>query len=180
MRIARFKSRSKLAKRYGKDIFELVNECYSELYGFTELSKKQIEQYIKMYLPVIDLRLASFVIDKDDKLVAMGVSIYSLSEALRKAKGKLFPFGWWHMAKALFIKPPKRLDFLLVAVKPEYQSKGVFAMIFNDLLGNFIEMGLVDVESNPELEDNKKMHSQWDDFDKEQHKRRRAFKKELL
>ena len=107
LRIARFKSRSKLAKRYGKDIFELVNECYSELYGFTELSKKQIEQYIKMYLPVIDLRLASFVIDKDDKLVAMGVSIYSLSEALRKAKGKLFPFGWWHMAKALFIKPPK-------------------------------------------------------------------------
>jgi GNAT superfamily N-acetyltransferase len=180
LRIARFKSRSKLAKRYGKDIFELVNECYSELYGFTELSKKQIEQYIKMYLPVIDLRLASFVIDKDDKLVAMGVSIYSLSEALRKAKGKLFPFGWWHMAKALFIKPPKRLDFLLVAVKPEYQSKGVFAMIFNDLLGNFIDMGLVDVESNPELEDNKKMYSQWDDFDKEQHKRRRAFKKELL
>lgn len=180
LRIARFKSRSKLAKRYGKDIFELVNECYSELYGFTELSKKQIEQYIKMYLPVIDLRLASFVIDKDDKLVAMGVSIYSLSEALRKAKGKLFPFGWWHMAKALFIKPPKRLDFLLVAVKPEYQSKGVFAMIFNDLLGNFIDMGLVDVESNPEHEDNKKMHSQWDDFDKEQHKRRRAFKKELL
>ena len=180
LRIARFKSRSKLAKRYGKDIFELVNECYSELYGFTELSKKQIEQYIKMYLPVIDLRLASFVIDKDDKLVAMGVSIYSLSEALRKAKGKLFPFGWWHILKAMFIKHPKRLDFLLVAVKPEYQSKGAFAMIFNDLLGNFIDMGLVDVESNPELEDNKKMHSQWDDFDKEQHKRRRAFKKELL
>ena len=113
LRIARFKSRSKLAKRYGKDIFELVNECYSELYGFTELSKKQIEQYIKMYLPVIDLRLASFVIDKDDKLVAMGVSIYSLSEALRKAKGKLFLFGWWHMAKALFIKPKNVLTFCL-------------------------------------------------------------------
>jgi hypothetical protein len=132
-----------------------------------------------MYIPFIDLRLAAFIVDKDDNLVALGVSIYSLAEALRKAKGRLFPFGWWHILKAMFIKHPKRLDFLLVAVKPEYQSKGAFAMIFNDLLGNFIEMGLEDVESNPELEDNKKMHSQWDDFDKDQHKRRRAFIKTL-
>ena len=143
------------------------------------MNDRQIEQYVKMYLPIVDLRLISFVVDKDDNLVAIGISIYSLTEALRKAKGRLFPFGWWHMAKALFIKQPKRLDFLLVAVKPEYQSKGVFAMIFNDLLGNFIEMGIVDVESNPELEDNKKMQTQWDDFEKEQHKRRRAFKKKL-
>ena len=179
LKIVRFKSRSELARRYGKQLFKLINECYSELYGFSELSDGQIEQYVKMYLPVVDLRLISFVVDKDDNLVAIGISIYSLAEALRKAKGKMFPLGWWHMAKALFIKPPKRLDFLLVAVKPEYQSKGVFAMIFNDLLGNFIEMGIVDVESNPELENNKKMQTQWDDFDKEQHKRRRAFKKAL-
>ena len=179
LRVARFKSRAEVARKYGKQLFNLVNECYSELYGFSQLSERQIEQYIKMYLPVIDLKLASFVVDKDDNLIAMGVSIYSLAEALRKAKGRMFPFGWWHLAKALFIKPPKRLDFLLVAVKPEYQSKGVFAMIFNDLLGNFIDMGLVDVESNPELEDNKKMQSQWDEFEKEQHKRRRAFKKQL-
>ena len=119
------------------------------------------------------------VVDQDDNLVAVGISIYSLAEALQKAKGRLFPFGWWYLLKALFIKPPKRLDFLLVAVKPEYQSKGVFAMLFSKLLGNFIDMKLVDVESNPELEDNKKMLAQWDDFDKEQHKRRRAFKKNL-
>ena len=82
-------------------------------------------------------------------------------------------------AKALFIKQPKRLDFLLAAVKPEYQSKGAFALIFNELLGHYIEMGIVDIESNPELEDNKDMQNLWDDFEKEQHKRRRAFKKEL-
>ena len=82
--------------------------------------------------------------------------------------------------KALFIKPPKRLDFLLAAVKPEYQNKGAFAMIFNELLGHYIEMGIVDIESNPELEDNKKMQTLWSDFEKEQHKRRRAFKKDLL
>ena len=179
LRILRCRTRSELAKRYGKQIFNLINECYTELYGYSELSEKQIEQYISMYLPVIDMRLASFVVDKDDNLIALGISIWSLADALRKAKGKMLPFGWWHMLKALFIKHPKRLDFLLVAVKPEYQSKGVFAMIFNELLGNFIEMGLEDVESNPELEDNKKMQSQWDDFEKEQHKRRRAFKKAL-
>lgn len=177
--VVRCKSRSELAKRYGNAIFELVNECYSQLYGFSPLSKKQIEQLIKMYIPVIDLRLISLIVDKEDNLVGLGISIYSLSEALQKAKGKLFPFGWWHLAKALFFKHPKRLDFLLVAVKPEYQSKGAFAMIFNDLLGNYIKMGFVDVESNPELEDNKKIQTQWNEFEKELHKRRRAFKKEL-
>ena len=173
------KSRSELAKRYGDALFELVNESYAELYGFSPLSKRQIEQLIKMYIPVVDLRLLSLVVDKDDNLVALGVSIYSLSEALRKSGGKLFPFGWWHLAKALFFKHPKRLDFLLAAVKPEYQGKGAFAMVFNDLLGNYIDMGFVDVESNPELEHNKKVQSQWDEFEKEQHKRRRAFKKAL-
>ncbi|MBO7302130.1 MAG: N-acetyltransferase [Bacteroidaceae bacterium] len=173
------KSRAELARKYGKAVFRLLNESYSELYGFVPLSEKQIDQFIKLYLPFVDLRLISLVVDQDDNLVAVGISIYSLSEALKKAKGRLFPFGWWHLLKALFIKPPKRLDFLLVAVKPEFQSKGVFAMLFSKLLGNFIDMKLVDVESNPELEDNKKMLSQWDDFDKEQHKRRRAFKKDL-
>ena len=179
LRVVHCNSRSELAKRYGSKLFELVNECYAPLYGFTPLTRKQIDQFIKMYLPVIDLRLISLVVDADDNLVALGVSIYSLADALRKAKGKLFPFGWWYLLKTLFIKHPKRLDFLLVAVKPEYQSKGAFAMVFNDLLGNYLQMDLVDVESNPELETNTKVQSQWNDFEKEQHKRRRAFRKEL-
>ena len=179
LRVVRCKSRSELAKRFGKSLFTLVNECYSELYGYSPLSEKQIEQYIKMYLPVVDLRLISLVVDKDDNLVAMGVSIYSLAAALQKAKGKMLPLGWWHLLKALFVKPPKRLDFLLVAVKPEYQGQGAFALIFNEMLGNFMKLGIVDVESNPELENNTKMQTQWNEFEKEQHKRRRAFKKEL-
>lgn len=179
LRTLRCKSRSELAKRYGYQLFALVNECYAPLYGFTPLTDKQIDQLIKMYLPVIDLRLISLVVDKDDNLVGMGVSIYSLAEALRKSRGRMLPFGWWHLLKALFVKPPKRLDFLLVAVKPEYQSKGVFALIFNEMLDNFMKLGIVDVESNPELETNHKIQSQWSEFEKVQHKRRRAFKKEL-
>jgi hypothetical protein len=173
------RSRAELAKKYGKAVFRLLNESYSELYGFSPLSEKQIDQFIKLYLPFVDLRLISLVVDQDDNLVAVGISIYSLAEALRKAKGKLFPFGWWHLAKALFFKRSKRVDLLLVAVKPEYQSKGVFAVVFNRLQSAFIDLGFVDAESNPELEENEKVRSQWDNFEKEQHKRRRAYKKML-
>jgi hypothetical protein len=127
-----------------------------------------------------EFRLPKAIVKKEvDNLVAMGVSIYSLATALQKAKGKMLPLGWWHLLKALFVKPPKRLDFLLVAVKPEYQGQGAFALIFNEMLGNFMKLGIVDVESNPELENNTKMQTQWNEFEKEQHKRRRAFKKEL-
>lgn len=179
LRVVQCKSRSELAKRYGKSLFELVNECYVDLYGYSALSPRQIESLIKIYLPVIDLRLVSLVVDQDDNLVAMGVSMHSLADALRKAKGRLFPFGWWHLAKALFFKRSKRVDLLLVAVKPEYQSKGVFAVVFNRLQSAFIDIGFVDAESNPELEENEKVRSQWDNFEKEQHKRRRAYKKML-
>lgn len=172
-------SRSYLAKRYGKALFELVNECYAPLYGYSPLSDAQIAQFIKMYVPLINLSLVSLIADADDNLVGIGVSLTSFSEALQKSGGKLFPFGWFHFLKPLFDKHPKRLDFLLMAVKPEYQGKGVNAMIINDLLPRYIEMGVVDIESNPELELNEKIQSQWDAFEKEQHKRRRAYKKEL-
>lgn len=172
-------SRSHLANKYGKALFELVNECYSPLYGFSPLSDAQIAQFIKMYLPLIDLRLVSLIADEEENLVGIGVSLTSFAEALQKSGGRLFPFGWIHFIKPLLNKHPKRLDFLLMAIKPEYQGKGVNAMIINDLLPRYIEMGVADIESNPELELNEKIQSQWDAFEKEQHKRRRAYKKEL-
>ncbi len=179
LRVVKCKSRSELAKRYGKALFELVNECYAPLYGYSPLSDKQIEQFIKQYLPVIDLRLVSLIVDENDNLVALGVTLVSLARALQKAKGRIFPFGWFHLAKALFFSRPKRLDFLLVAIKPEYQSKGVMALLFNDLMPRFIAMGFEDVETNPELETNNKVQAQWESFNPEQHKRRRAYKKAL-
>ena len=173
------KSRRELAKRYGKQLFELVNECYSPLYGYSPLSSGQIEQFIRMYLPLIDLRLISLVVDENENLVGTGVSLASYAQALQKSGGRLFPFGWIHFLKPLFDRRPKRLDFLLMAIKPEYQGKGVNAMIINDLLPRYIKMGVVDIESNPELELNDKIQSQWESFEKEQHKRRRAYKKAL-
>lgn len=179
LHVVECKSRSRLAKQYGKALFELVNESYSPLYGYSPLSSRQIEQFIKMYIPLIDLRLISLVADADENLVAIGISLTSFSEALQKSRGRLFPFGWIYFLKPLFCRRPKRLDFLLMAVKPEYQNKGVNAMIISDLQGRYIDMGVVDIESNPELEANTKIQMQWDSFDKEQHKRRRAYKKDL-
>ncbi len=179
LKVASFKSNRELANRYGKEIFELINKSYAPLYGFSALSDKQIEQYIKMYLPLVDRRMISLVTDKNDKLVGVGITIASLAEALQKAKGSLFPFGWFHIVKALFLKRPTRIDFLIVAIDPEYQGKGVNAIIINDIMPNYIKMGFKDVESNPELEDNSKVQAQWELFEKEQHKRRRAYKKSI-
>lgn len=173
-------SRSKLAKKYGKALFELVNESYAPLYGFAPLSDRQIEQFIKMYLPLIDLRLISVVVDENDTLVGLGIGITSFSEALQKSGGKLYPFGWRHFLKPVFGKP-RCVDFLLMAIKPEYQGKGVNAMIISDMVSKFLELGVEEIESNPELETNTKIQAQWDipGLDKQQHKRRRAYKKAL-
>ena len=103
----------------------------------------------------------------------------SLSEALQKAKGRILPFGWFYLLKSLYWKRSKTLDLLLVAVKPEYQSKGVNALLFYDLVPVYMQMGFEFGESNPELEDNKKVQSQWSAFDPVLHKRRRAFRKHI-
>lgn len=179
LKAEKLSSNRELERKYGQDIFDLVNKCYAPLYGYSPLSNKQIEQYIKMYLPLVDRRMITLITEKSGKLVGVGVSIASLAVALQKAKGRLFPFGWFHILKALFVKRPTRLDFLIVAIDPEFQGKGVNAMIINEILPNYIKMGFKDVESNPELENNNKVQAQWEMFEREQHKRRRAYKKML-
>ncbi len=180
LKIKKLKSRKEIKQgNYGQKIFDLINEAYSPLYGYSKMTQGQIDQYVKLYLGVLDLRMITLVEDENDKLIAVGVSMASLSTALQKAKGRLLPFGWYYLLKSLFIKRPKVLDLLLVAVKPEYQSKGVNSLIFCDLISVYQKMGFEYGESNPELEDNKKVQAQWDSFEAVQHKRRRAFKKAI-
>jgi GNAT superfamily N-acetyltransferase len=174
------KCTSKDIKKYGQAIFDLMNEAYSQLYGYSALSPKQIKQYIKMFLPILDLRMVTLVVDSEDQVIAAGISMPSLSEALQKAKGRLLPFGWYHLLKVIFLKKyPKVLDLLLVAVKPEYQNKGVNALLFYDLIPVYQNIGFEYAESNPELELNDKVQAQWEYFKTEQHKRRRCFKKTI-
>ncbi|WP_373726805.1 N-acetyltransferase [Bacteroides heparinolyticus] len=169
-----------LAKKYGQAIFELMNEAYRPLYGYSALSQRQIDQYIRMYLPIIDLRMVTLITDADDRLIAVGLSMPSLSKALQKSNGRLLPLGWYYLGKTIFLKRyPKILDLLLVAVKPEYQNKGVNALLFSDLIPVYRKLGFEYAESNPELEMNGKVQAQWEYFKTEQHKRRRCFVKEI-
>ncbi|NDW13270.1 N-acetyltransferase [Bacteroides sp. 214] len=180
LQIKKYTSGKKIAQEYGQAIFDLMNEAYQVLYGFSPLTQKQIELYIKTYLPVLDLRMVTLVTDAEGKLVAVGVSMPSMAEALQKAKGKLLPFGWYYLLKALYMKKrSKVLDLLIVAVKPEYQNKGVNALLFSDLIPVYQQLGFEYAESNPELEINEKVQAQWEYFKTEQHKRRRAFTKRI-
>lgn len=179
LHIKKYKSGKKIAEEYGQEIFRLLNEAYKDLYGFSELTEQQIEQYIDMYLPVVDLDMVTLITDGEGTLVGVGIAMPSLSKALQKAKGRFFPFGWYHIIRALRFSRPKVIDLLLVAVKPEYQNKGVNALLFYDLIPVFQRKGVVYAESNPELEDNGKVQAQWQYFDHVQHKRRRSYKKNI-
>lgn len=161
------------------DIFRLINDAYTPLFGYSRMTERQIDQYVKMYVPVLDLRMVSIVENEQNEIVAVGISMASLSRALQKAKGRLLPFGWYHLLKALMWKRPKVLDLLLVAVRPDYQGKGVNALLFTDLIPVYKELGFKYAESNPELEMNEKVQNQWQYFKTEQHKRRRCFKADI-
>ena len=174
----KYTSAKKLVKDYGQEIFQLINEAYSELYGYSPLTPRQINRYISMYIPVLRLDNISLIVDKDKKLIGVGIAMPSLSKALIKSRGRLFPFGWIHLLKALRGQNDV-VDLLLVAVKPEYQSKGVNSLLFTDLIPCFINNGYKYAESNPELEINQKVQSQWGYFETRQHKRRRAYRKPL-
>lgn len=179
LRVVKYTSHKKLAQERGVAIFEMLNEAYAHLYGYSALSEKQIQQYIKAYLPLLDLRLVPLIVDKDDNLVGFAVLLPSLAKAFQKARGYMFPFGWWHLLKALKWNDTQTSEMLLVAVKPEYQGRGAVALLFADIIPIHYELGFRYSESNPELEVNTKIQSQWDYFERENHKRRRAYKKEL-
>ncbi|MCI7310186.1 MAG: N-acetyltransferase [Prevotella sp.] len=167
---------------YGRRMFELVNETYKDLYGFSELSEKQIDQYINMYFPMADLNLITVIEDAsaDNKMVGLGITVPSLSLALQKCRrGRLFPFGWWHVLQALKFRKTEGVDLLLLGVLPEYRSKGVNALVFSDLIPRYIEYGIKWGESQLEMETNTNVQSQWELYDTELHKRRACYKKQI-
>ena len=178
LRIKKFTSRKRVKNEYGHAIFHLINEAYKDLYQFSQLTERQIEYYIGIYLDLLNLDLLSLVVDRNDKLVGVGISMPSLSRGLQKSHGKLFPTGWIHLAKGLLGKND-RVDLLLVAVHPDYQNKGVNALFFQDLLRYYIKNGYRYAESNPEMETNSKVQSQWEAFNPRQHRRRRSYSKKL-
>lgn len=167
---------------YGKKIFDLINMTFKDLYGYSELTDRQIEQYINMYFSFVDLNLITLVEDHScgNKLVGIGITIPSLSHALQKCRrGRLLPFGWWHVFRAVKFHKTDIVDLLLLGVLPEYRAKGVNAMMFADLIPRYYEYGFKWGESQVEMETNEGVQSQWDYLETEHHKRRRCYKKEL-
>ena len=167
---------------YGKRIFQLINDTYKDLYGFSELSEKQIEQYVDMYLPMADLNLITLIEDwnADHKLVGVGITIPSLARALQKChRGRMFPFGWWHLLRAIKYHKTKGVDLLLMGVLPEYRMKGANALMFSDLIPRYQAYGFEWGESQVEMASNEGLQSQWEYLETIMHKKRKCYKKAI-
>ena len=178
LKVVKCKSKKEVMP-YARPLFETLNISYAPLYGFSPLTDKQIDYYINMYIPMLRLDLLTLIVrEEDNAVVGFGISIPSLSRALQKSRGQLWPFGWFHLLKALRSKPAI-VDLYLMGVLPEYQSKGVNALLFNDLIPIYKSLGVVYAESNPELESNNAVQAQWDYFKREHHKTRRVFIQQL-
>ncbi len=178
-RLRKFKNKNEIRREgYIKKVLEVVNKAYANLYGYSELDEAQMRTYAEQYLMYLDKRYLGVVETADGKVIGMGICITSLSRAIQKANAKLFPFGWYHLAKALwFNKHPKILDMLLVGVDPEYQNKGANALIFADIIPKALEDGYEWAETHHQLEDNIPSQAQWKNLDCIIHKKRCAFKK---
>jgi GNAT superfamily N-acetyltransferase len=179
LKIRKLTRRQILKENYGQKLFELINQTYCILYGYSLLSEKQIDQFVDTYLSLIDARMLTFVENENGELIAAGISMPSLADALQKSNGELFPFGWWYLLKNMFIKKPDSLDLLLIGVRPDYQNKGVPTLLICDLIETYNKLGFNYAETNAMLETNTAVQSLWAPFEKEQHKRRWVFGKEI-
>lgn len=164
---------------YGRKVFELLNLAYSPLFGYTELTDKQIDSFLKRYLPLIDKRMLPVIEDESGRLVGVTITMGSLSHALRQSHGRLLPFGWFHLLRALKWKHEDKAEMLLVAVHPDYQGLGVNALFFDDLIPVYNELGYRWAETGPQLESNVRELSQWKPLNPTVTKRRRCYTKEL-
>lgn len=173
-----YKSIKKLARDYGRQLFELINLAYKDLYGYATLTPRQIEHYVKMYIPIVRLKHISVIVDEHDNVVGVGIVMPSMTRALQKSHGRFFPFGFIHLLKALKGKNDT-IDLLLVAIHPDYQNLGANAILFEDILPHFIADGVKYVETNPELLTNNKVQQQWQYFEHHLNKRRRAYTKRI-
>ena len=179
LRIVKKTKRQINKEKYGQKLFQLINETYCVLYGYSLLSEKQIDQFVDVYLGVIDTEMLTFIEDPEGNLIGAGITMPSIAEALQKCNGEIFPFGWWHILKSMYWKKPDTAELLLIGVKPEWQNRGVNSLIFVDLLERFKRFGFKWGETNANLETNHKVQAMWQVFEREQHKKRWVFGKEI-
>lgn len=179
LRVIKLSYRDLYKNGYGRKVFKLLNEAYMPIFGFSELSDEQMDNFLNRYLKLIDSQLMPFIVNDKDELVGAAITMGSLTQAMRKANGRLWPFGWYHLLKALRWKREDNAEMLLVAVRPDYQGLGVNAMFFDDLIPIYNKYGFKWAETGPQLEDNVRELTQWKPLKPEFVKRRRCYKKSI-
>ena len=163
----------------GHKIFDLFNAAYTPIFGFSELSFKQVDSFLKKYVPIVDLNMVPVIENDKGEVVGAAVTMGSLVKALQKAHGRLLPFGWFHLLKALKWKRAESVEMLLIAVRPDYQGLGLNAMFFDNLIPIYNKLGIKWAETGPQLEDNVRELTQWKPLKPEYVKRRRCFVREI-
>ena len=158
-------------------MFKLLNDTYKNLSTYTPITEEQIKHYKEKYFKFIDKDYIICIKDKSGSLISFAITMPSYSKALQKAKGKLFPFGWWHLLNAG--KKNDRANFYLIGIHPQYQKRGVTAIIFKEIYETFKKKGVKFLETNPELEENASIQALWQDYNPINHKRRRTYSLEI-
>ncbi|MBL18983.1 MAG: GTP cyclohydrolase [Flavobacteriaceae bacterium] len=158
-------------------MFELLNQTYSKLQSFVPIQQHQIEVYKKKYLPYVHPDFIKCVVDENDEMIGFTITMPSFTNALKRINGKMFPFGFYHLWRAL--RKNNRASFYLIGIKESYQNKGITAIIFQEIQEMFNKRGITKVETNPELEENKAIQVLWKNYKHELHKRRRTYRKDI-
>ena len=165
--------------RRGREMFHVLNNAFAGLYEYSKLSEEQIDGYVKQYVPVLNKDMVAFVVNEKDELVAFTVTMPHISSGVRKAKGRIFPFGWLHILPQLNPRRNHIAEGLLIGVLPEYQAKGAALLMLKYLHENFIRLGIKRMLMNPQLEDNHKVQTLFGDYDPQPYQRRRSYVKEI-
>ncbi len=163
----------------GQKVFQLLNVCYESIFGFSALSPRQIDEFLHKYLPLVDKKLIPIVLNDKNEVVGVAITMGSLSRPMQKAKGSLWPLGWYPLLKALKWQREDNAEMLLIAVRPDYQGLGVNALFFDDLIPVFNKYGFRWAETGPQLENNVRELTQWKPLKPEYVKRRRCFTKKI-
>ncbi len=174
LKVVHFTTQQQL-KEQASRAFDLLNNAFGELFSFVKMDKELSDFYINKYFSILNPKFVKMIEDENGELIGFIISLPSLSEAMQKAKGKLFPLGWWHIMQAL--KKPKVVDLLLTGIHPDWQAKGVSAILITELQKVMFEHGVTHVETTGIIETNEKAISHWKNYDHIQHKRKRCFKK---
>ena len=179
VRVDKVKNSRELVRKYGIEYMDVIDEAYQKLYNFQPMTDKQKNYYKNMYFPILNFDFVTIVVNEKDEIVGVGLGMPDISNALRKCGGRLFPFGWYHILKALKAKKMEVFNLLLIAVRPDYQGTGVNALFFQDQIPRMNKYGIKILETTSILETNTKNIANFTQFDHKQHKRRRAYIKTI-